>query len=152
LIYDSLDNHLASAGSIDRAAVPLGMYVGWCANLGLMSPEFDAAHHELVVRLRYREVKGSELLVAGCGGVLQSECLSPAGQAFTERYYDQYLDDFRATFAGDVYDIEDSWASYEQIAAVLTRAYMAPKRSRFSRRSSDPTVEGSTKRWWQVWR
>ena len=152
MIYDSLDNHLPSAGSIDRAAVPLGMYVAWCANLGLMSSEFDAAHHGLVVRVRYREVKGSELLVAGCGGDLRSEHLSADGQAFTERYYGRDLDDYRATFAGKVYEVDDSWDNYEQIAAVLTHAYMAPKPSRLSRGSSGSIGEDGAKRWWQVWR
>jgi len=148
LNYDSIDNHLADAGSIDRAALPLGMYVAWCANLGLLSQTFADQHHALVMRVRYREVKGSELLVAGCGGELGPEHLNPAGRAFTEDYYPRYLQDFRSTFSGDIYQLEDNWHHYDEIAAVITRAYMGPA----SGREGSAHTERGEKRWWQVWR
>lgn len=145
--YDSLDNHLPQAGSIERASVPTGMYVAWCANLGLLGAAFEEAHHSLVMRLRYREIKGSELLVAGCGGDLKPEHLSDTGRAFTESYFGRYLDDFARTFAGEVYEVEDSWQNYDEIARLLTREYMGPVSVR-----GGSAAEDSEKRWWQVWR
>jgi hypothetical protein len=100
------------------------------------------------MRLRYREIRGSELLVAGCGGDLLPEHLSSAGQAFTDSYYSRYLDDFARTFAGEVYGVEDSWPNYDEIARVLTREYMGPAAT--ARGGSQ--ARGEDKRWWQVWR
>lgn len=148
MIYDSLDNHLAPAGSIDTAAVPLGFYVTWCANLGLLAADFAAQHEQLVLRARYREIKCAELLIAGCAGELSSDMLNPAGQKFTSRYYPQYLADFRSVFGDDVYAVEDSWENYDLIAAVLTRHYMGKRRHAESAGRS----EAAEKRWWQVWR
>ena len=39
MLIDSIDNHLAEAKEFDRAAVPMGMYLAWCVNLGLVSEE-----------------------------------------------------------------------------------------------------------------
>ncbi len=141
MIYDSLDNHLSAAGGIDRAAVPLGFYVAWLANLKLLSEAFEDANQTLVMRVRYRDVKGSELLTAGCGGELAGDMLSPAGQAFSERYLpDRYLADFRSVFGDDVYAVSDSWQQYDRIAPLITRVYM---------RGGQADKE---KRWWQIWR
>lgn len=147
--YDSLDNHLPEAGSIERAAVPAGMYVAWCANLGLLSQAFEEAHHALVMRVRYREIKGSELLVAGCGGDLREEHLSNAGREFTDRYYSRYLEDFAGLFAGEIYGVEDSWPNYDEVARLLTREYMGPV---VAKGQAGNGAHGEEKRWWQVWR
>ena len=147
--YDSLDNHLPEAGSIERAAVVPGMYLAWCVNLGLLSQEFEAAHHALLMRVRYREVSGSELLVAGAAGDLKAEHFSSAGQAFTERYYPNYLQDVVDTFGPDIYEIEDNWANYDQIARVLTRQYMGPAAKKVQKSTAADTGK---KHWWQVWR
>jgi len=139
--YDTVQRHLPAAGSIDRAAVPLGLYLAWCANLKLLSDEFEAANEFLLLRLRYREITGSELLTVGCGGELAPDVLSAAGRAFTEGYLDGYLDDFRSVFGEDIYDVEDSWTEYDRLAPVLTRRLLAPA-----------TRRGGERRWWQIWR
>jgi hypothetical protein len=140
LIYDDLSRHLAAAGSIERAAVPMGMYLAWCANLQLVSRRLVEEAEQLLLRVRYREVTGSELLVAGCAGELHSRWLSEEGRRFTNQYYPRYLDDFAAVFGGDVYDVKDDWAHYDEIAAVLTRAYMSRTRGRQPGR-----------KWWKFW-
>ena len=35
MVFDSLEEHLAEAGGIERAAIPIGMYLAWCVNLQL---------------------------------------------------------------------------------------------------------------------
>ncbi len=149
MIYDSLAHHLPAAGSIDRAAVPLGMFVAFCANLGLVSASFAQRHETLLLRLRYREITGSELLTAGCGGELQRDMLSEAGQAFADRYLDRYMEDFRSVFGNDVYAVADSWQQYDRIAPVLMRELHGADPARKRRAGSTDSRE---KRWWQIWR
>ena len=124
MIFDDVGRHLDEAGSIERAAVPMGMYVAWCANHSLLSAPFAERAATLVLRVRYREVTGSELAVAGCAGVLAGEHLSEEGRAFTEHYYPGYLAEFRAEFGSDPYGVEDDWGHYDRIARRLTRALM----------------------------
>jgi hypothetical protein len=144
VIYDSIDRHLATAGSIDRAAVPLGMYLAWCAGMKLLSPAFEAAHEDLLLRLRYREVTGSVLLTAGCGGVLSADVLNAEGRDFTERHLDGFFDDLRASFGPDIYGMEDSWQQYDRVVPLLMQRLMG-KRNGSGRNDGE-------RRWWQIWR
>lgn len=120
-LIDSLDNHMVAAGSIDRAALLPGMYLGWCVRLGLVTPAFKAEHENAVLRLNYGEGSGVELLVS-CGGALSVAWLTAQGAAFSRHYYPRYQDDWEAVFGSDVYAVEDSWSNYDLIAPVLTRA------------------------------
>lgn len=147
MIYDDLDRHLELAGSIERAAVPMGMYLAWCANLQLVSPQLAADAGQLLLRVRYREVTGSQLLVAGCAGELHSRWLSEDGRRFTDGYYPQYLADFAGVFGEDVYSVQDDWDHYDRIAAVLTKHYMGSDRTdRGGRRGGS---RGG--KWWKFW-
>jgi hypothetical protein len=124
-IYDDIGLHLAEARSFDRAAVPLGMYLAWCANHQLLSTAFRERAAGLVMRVQFRDITGSELLVAGCGGVLAAEHLSSEGRAFTEHYYPGYLREFCMVFGPDPYAVRDDWDHYDRIAPKLTRALMS---------------------------
>ena len=139
MIVDSVAAHLAEARTIDRAAVPTGMFVAWCANLQLLAPAFEEEASALVLRVRYREITGSELLVAGCGGELVEDHLTAEGAAFARRYYPHYLDDFRRVFGDAIYDVKDDWAHYDRIAPVLTDALMGGRRR-------------ARRRWWHFWK
>ena len=138
MIYDDLDNHIAVAGSIEKAAVPMGMYLAWCVNLQLVGERLHVENERALLRVRYREMRGSDLLVSACGGTLRSEDLNDAGRAFTDRYYASYLDEFRAVFGSSPYEVEDDWPHYDKIAPVLTERYM--RRGRAKGRS-----------WWEFW-
>ena len=142
---DCLDNHLPAAGSIDRAAVPLGLFLAFCAGNGLISEAFARTHENLLLRLRDRDLKPAELLVAGCAGRLERKDLNAAGQQFADACLPGYLETFAELFGADVYDVEDSWTSYDKLAPVLAAALYGPG----SRRHETPTEE---KRWWQIWR
>ena len=98
MIYDDLDRHLPVAGAIERAAVPLGMYLAWCVNLQLTGRTLEDEAGSMLLRLRYREKTGSELLLAVCGGVL------------------------------DAVDVEDDWDHYDRLAPLLTRRYLGEGR------------------------
>jgi len=147
MTYDDLGRHLEAARTFDRAAVPLGMYVGWCANLQLLSRAFTDTHASLVVRVRFREITGAELLVAGCAGSLDDEHLNDEGRRFTASYYPGYLEDFRATFGADPYAVKDDWDNYDRIAPLLTRKLMTFRQHDVAETAA---VLGTTdRRWWQ---
>ena len=137
---------MVEAGSIDRAATPLGMYVAWGANLQLVSRQLQDRAERLILRVRYREATGAELLVGGCGGTLDVHCLNEEGQRFTEAYYPRYMDDFRTVFGDAVYDVKDDWAHYDEIARLLTKRYMHHRGVRSAKGGS----KGSS--WWKFWR
>jgi hypothetical protein len=136
VVYDSVDRHLAAAGSVDRAAIVPGIYLAWCVNLGLESVQLRDTAERALLRVRMRDLTGSELLVSACAGVLAAESLNEAGQRFTERYYVNYSRDFEAAL-GSLYDAADDWSTYDRIAPILTRSYLGPPPRR---------------RWWRFWR
>jgi hypothetical protein len=154
VIIDDLDRHLPAAGSIDRAALPLGMYLAWCGNLHLLAAAFQQAHEGALLRLRYRELTPAEFLTATSGGTISSTDLTEEGQQFSEACYDLYLEDFQKTFGGDGYSAKDDWAHYDQIAPLLTRRFMSRRQEKEQRsggRRADERAAGDRK-WWQVWR
>ncbi|MEM7220484.1 MAG: hypothetical protein AAF515_19140 [Pseudomonadota bacterium] len=126
--FDSIDRHLAVAGSIDRAAIPGGFYVSWCANLGLLT--LPAHSDELISRVRFRDASPIELYVAGCGGSLEAGHLTYRGVRFTREHFERYLAVCRETFGADIYAAEPSWENYDRLAKVLTVWLLgAPRRS-----------------------
>lgn len=153
-ILDDLDRHMAEAGSLARAAAPLGMYLAWCANLQLISGTFQQAHEDALLRLRYRELTPAEFFTATTTGTLALSMLSPSGADFSRAYYHRYLEDCRSTFAGDPYDVRDDWPHYDRIAAVLTRHFMAWKDGGRAGRIYPPGNSerlGRRSRWWRWW-
>jgi len=142
-VHDDVGWHLAAAGSYERAAVPLGMYVAWLANHHLLSETVVERCATLVTRLRFREITGSELVISGCAGLLDGSHLNAEGQAFTVQYYPGYLDDFRDVFGSDPYAVRDDWEHYDRLAPRLTRALMR-FRGQGERRSRRP--------WWRLWK
>ena len=143
MVYDEIAQHLAQAESVDRAAVPLGMFVAWCVNMNLVSELLLQTAEQLVLRVRYREITGSELLVAGLGGRLESKWLNSAGNAFCREHYSGYLDDYAREFGLDIYGVRDDWDHYDRIAPQLTARLYGPARR--GEKQGD-------RRWWQFWR
>lgn len=147
-VVDSIDNHMPLAGSIDRAALLPGMYLGWCVRLGLVTPAFKAEHDVAVLRLNYGEGSGVELLVS-CGGTFRYDWLTARGKAFTRDYYARYPKDWQSVFGADEYAVEDSWTNYDLLAPVLTRALYS-----FAGHSSagQKGARDSKRSRWKFWR
>lgn len=146
MVIDSLDAHFPDAGSIERAALPPAMFFAWSAKLELLSADFVQAHQQAVTRLRFQDLSPVEFFTLTGSGTIETEQLSEAGRAFAEAYYPRYLDDFRATFDGELYEAEDNWAHYDRIARVLTAAFMAFNGVSKAQDTDRP------RRWWQFWR
>lgn len=147
MLVDSLESHLAEAGSIERAAVPMAMYLAWCGNLHLLAPGFQETHAAALTRLRYRDMTPTEFFTACTNGNLDGNLLGDEGGAFTADYYPRYLADFRDTFGSDPYAVEDDWDHYDRIAAVLTDRFM-----RWKQGGKRESARAGGRRWWQVWR
>lgn len=119
----------------------MGMYLAWCVNLQLTGSALEEEAGALVLRVRYREKTGSELLLAACGGVLDGRWLNDAGRRFTDSYYAEYLEDFRSVFGPDPYGVKDDWDHYDRLAPLLTRRYFGEHR----------TMGRRGRRWWKFW-
>ena len=150
MIHDDVSRHLGEARTYDRAAVPLGIYVAWCANLQLLAPALAEQAAELVLRVRFREITGAELLIVGCAGVLADEHLNDEGQRFTAAYLPNYHDDFLAVFGDDPYAVKDDWANYDRIAPLLTRRLMALRHGADA--SDNAVVARPDRSWWRRFR
>lgn len=120
VIYDSIDEHLKLAGEFDKAAIPMGMYLAWALNLGLLRQELVREHQQLMTRVRMQDAKGSELLMA-LGGNLDETLFSERGNRFAGNYYPRYMIDYALVFGRDPYLVEDTWPNYDKIAKLLTK-------------------------------
>ena len=120
VIYDSIDEHLKLAGEFDKAAIPMGMYLAWALNLGLLRQELVRDHQQLMTRVRMQDAKGSELLMA-LGGNLDETLFSERGNRFAGNYYPRYMIDYASVFGRDPYLVEDTWPNYDKIAKLLTK-------------------------------
>ena len=127
MAYDSIDNHLKIIREFDKAAIPMGMYLAWSLNLGLLESGSLSDHEQLVLRVKMQDAKGSELLMA-VGGGLDESLFNERGKDFTKNYYPQYLDDYRRSFGRDLYEVEDTWGNYDKISRVLTRELLGSKK------------------------
>ena len=120
VIYDSIDEHLKLAGEFDKAAIPMGMYLAWALNLGLLRQELVREHQQLITRVRMQDAKGSELLMA-LGGNLDETLFSERGNRFAVNYYPRYMIDYASAFGRDPYLVEVTWSNYDKIAKLLTK-------------------------------
>ena len=125
--YDSLDAHLPLAEDIASASVPMGLLLAWCANMHLLSGPVVQEHERLILRVRFEEATGSELLIA-CGGALSRELFSQQGQRFLDDFYPGYMDMFRCVFGDDCYAVKDNTDNYRKLAKMLTQRYMGKVR------------------------
>ena len=150
--YDSIDEHLAVAREFDRAAIPMGMYLAWALNLGLVNSQVLADHEQLVMRVRIQDAKGSEFLMA-FGGVLNEALFNDRGRRFTQNYYSRYLEDYSSIFEQDPYLVEDTWTNYDRVARFLTKELMGGPGS--IGRAVSQIRKGSTELvnfWKSIWR
>lgn len=150
-MLDDLDRHMAAAGDVARATVPMGMFLAWCGHLQLISSAFEQAHETALLRLRYRELSPAEFFTACTGGSIDLENLNAQGRAFAELYYPQFLEDLQSVFGPDVYQIHDNWDSYDAIAPLLTRRFMTWKNGAGPGDALKARKRGSRK-WWQPWK
>lgn len=153
-VIDAVDRHLDAAGSVDRAAGPLGVYLAWCANLGLLSESFSRGAETDLVRVRMRDMMPGEFLVKAGAGALRAADLTTEGLEFTRRCYPGYVEAYAAALEvppGAIYKVADSWENYDRVAPELTRQLYG-RRHMHAERTASRLAEGLVKRladWWR---
>lgn len=157
VVFDDISAHISDSVPLEKAAVPLGVYLSWCANLQLVHPEFAATHDTDVLRVRMRELTPGEFLVRAAGGTLRADQLSERGRRFTEVHYGDYLRAYADALGLDedrLFEAPDSWDTYDRVARWLTGRYFAFAEA--GHRKKDAYANGRAdegrRRWWQIWR
>jgi hypothetical protein len=125
----TVDDYLAAAGSLDKALLPLGFLLAFCAQHQLLSQQFASQYAQQLSAVRLQEGPVSSLLAAH-GAELHEEDFTPTGAAFVGQCLPCLAEDFAQTFGPDCYQIEDQWDNYQRLANVLVRRLLgAPKRT-----------------------
>jgi hypothetical protein len=143
----SVDEYLAAAGSLDKALLPLGFLLAFCAQHRLLSQDFVGGYAEQLSAVRLQEGRVTTLFAAHGASLYESD-FNAAGITFLRNCLPQLSADFAQTFGQDCYDIEDNWVNYQQLANVLVRRLMgSPKHSKQSGGLWASVQEGLKKLW-----
>ena len=123
--YDKLDYHADAAvrgGQPEaHAFTHIGLYLGWLIRHDLHNP--DLIRDDWASEIKSGDMTASDLSNA-IDGTLASDLMTPEGAAFSDAYYQVYLDDYGEVFAGiPDYGVPDTLESYAQVAPVIERRY-----------------------------
>ena len=123
--YDDADYHEGSAIEAGQPAgnafTHIGLFLGWLIRHDLANPQFFSAADLAAVKAG--TMSGSDLQ-SNVDGKLMSDMLTTEGAAFTDWYYEKYLDDYAAAFSDtDDYSIVDDVVSRSDIEPALDRRY-----------------------------
>ena len=130
-VLASVDDYLPDAGALDRALLPLGFVLAFCAQHGLLSQTFLQLRGEQLSSVRLQEGPVT-VLFAVHGGTLYVSDFSPRGLQFLQNYLPRLPEDFVDLFGADCYGIEDDWSNYQRLANVMIRHLLGqPKRPSF---------------------
>ncbi|HVY03494.1 MAG TPA: hypothetical protein VG983_07545 [Caulobacterales bacterium] len=128
--YDDASWHAQSEDG--RRAMPgagathIGMFLAWAILNGLAA-ELDEIWREDVGVLKRREMTPGAWLIHFCDGKFNDAMLSVEGNAFAEAYYEdegEYLRDYARRLGagvGSLYDVPDTWETYDRLAPALDR-------------------------------
>jgi hypothetical protein len=130
-VLASVDDYLPDAGALDRALLPLGFVLAFCAQHGLLSQTFLQLRGEQLSSVRLQEGPVTALFAVH-GGTLYVSDFSPRGLQFLQNYLPRLPEDFADLFGEDCYDIKDDWSNYQRLANVMIRHLLGqPKRPSF---------------------
>jgi hypothetical protein len=127
----------------ENGGTHIGMFLAWIIHNGLQGEFHDEESPEELEAVRDRMLTGREFLFRACDGKFWDEDLSEEGNAFTASYYQgeggkgygAYIQDYERVLAVDLprtYHVEDTWANYDEIAAVISERYAAWRAARAS--------------------
>jgi hypothetical protein len=138
----------------ENGGTHIGMFLAWAILNGLEGEIHHDGSEKELARVRKRKMTGREFLFRACDGKFWEDDLNDEGNAFARAYYlgrggkgyGKYLDDYCEVLGVDqlpsVYHVEDTWANYAQVAAVLDRRYADWKK----KRKPKGKVKGTPKR------
>lgn len=120
-----------------EACLVPAVFASWCANLQLLSEDFEAQWQQPLVRLRMRDARPSEFFTLTCAGALHAEQLSARGQEFAAQHYAGYRQLMLDWLGSPAQSRANEWSAYDFGAGYLTRNLMG---------SAAPH-----KPWWRRW-
>lgn len=130
-VLASVDDYLPDAGTLDRALLPLGFVLAFCAQHGLLSQTFLQLRGEQVSSVRLQEGPVTALFAVH-GGTLYVSDFSPRGLQFLQNYLPRLPEDFADLFGEDCYGVKDDWSNYQRLANVMIRHLLGqPERPSF---------------------
>ena len=130
-VLASVDDYLPDAGALDRALLPLGFVLAFCAQHGLLSQTFLQLRGEQLSSVRLQEGPVTALFAVH-GGTLYVSDFSPRGLQFLHNYLPRLPEDFADLFGADCYGMKDDWSNYQRLANVMIRHLLGqPKRPSF---------------------
>jgi hypothetical protein len=142
MAYDRADWHYG--GDFPKDLPPeaggthIGMFLAWVIARGLEGEELREDASESLRAVRERRMTGREFLMQECDEKLVDFCLNKEGNAFAQAYYERdgpggYVSDYAELFVADLpslYHVEDAWANYDRLAAVLDQRFAEWRRAR----------------------
>ncbi len=103
-------------------ATHIGMFLSWAILRDLASDMHREESTESLEKVRNRQMTGAEFLRQECDEKFTDLDLSDVGNAFAQHYYEKdFFNDYcNAVLMGETaYHVEDSWAHFDRVAAVL---------------------------------
>lgn len=147
-VVATVDDYLQEAGALDKAMLPLGFFLAFCAQHRLLSQEFTQQRAEQLSAVRLQEGRVTALFAAH-GATLYADDFTPQGLEFVRGYLPQLHADFAQTFEPDCFEIEDAWSNYQQLADVMIRHLLGQPRSAHTSRGIWSTITTRVARLWR---
>src|SRR3974390_2876498 len=136
MAYDRADfDYSSEAEPLPKghAATHIGMFLAWAVLNGLESNFHHECSAQLLDKLRRREITGRQFFEAACNQRFSERDLNEEGNAFVQHYYvdeagqrGAYFADYKkvlTTGLPSFWHVADTWANYDKLAPVLSRAF-----------------------------
>ena len=147
-VVATVDDYLQDAGALDKAMLPLGFLLAFCAQHRLMSQQFLQQRAEQLSAIRLQEGQVTTLFAAH-GATLYTSDFTPQGLTFVHNYLPQLSADFARIFGPDCFEIEDTWSNYQQLADVMVRCLLGQPRAKNRSRSLWSTIKNRVSMLWR---
>lgn len=124
---------------LKAGATHIAMFVAWAALNGLAGDYHTREAADDLALLRQRKITPTEWFIRVCDEKFTDEDLNAEGNAFARAYYGNegdlptssgsYLADYAEIFstAPTLYHVNDSWASFDAIAPVISKRFEASR-------------------------
>ena len=132
MIYDRADWHYLGDYPDDlppqNGGTHIGIFFAWLVNRQMESESLSIEFSTELDAIPARSLTGREFVAGLRDGELASRDLSEGGNAFAHDYFnsERYFKDYADILVGplaSLYHVDDSWANYERMAAVIDDRY-----------------------------
>jgi len=121
----------------ENGGTHIGMYLAWIILNKLEGEQHREDSVEALAAVRARTMTGRDFLISQCDEKFWKDDLNEEGLAFTLSYYSgsegQYYIDYEKVLAAElpsIYHVENSWANFDKLEPVITKAYSNWKKSK----------------------